>query len=198
VIDDVVPSGSAPVGDALRRAGQYLQTVTDGYFKAVLLATSGAAACAVPNVTADAGPTQWSDSELDAIQAARELHDLNIPVVVISFDNPTHAGVQSYLNALANAGGTGAYYPANDPYALLDSLFPPVDFPMTCSLSLPNPPPDPGNITATLNGELVPRDPARLEGWDLENPTWLTFYGSYCEELLQLKSVSIEIVFGCP
>ncbi len=69
---------------------------------------------------------------------------------------------------------------------------------MTCSLSLRNPPPDPENVTATLNVEVVPRDPDRLEGWDLVDPRLITFFGSYCEELLRLKKLSIEIAFGCP
>jgi hypothetical protein len=194
-IDDSVTSGSAPVGDALRRAGKYLQGINDSYWKGILLVTSGAADCVASNATVDAGSPEWSASALDAVQAVREVQGMFIPVYVLSLDNPANTGAQAYLNALASAGGTGSYY---EPKDFLNALFYPVDFPPTCMISMVNVPPDPDNITVWFNGEIVPRDLADLEGWDYVSPSVIQLYGAYCDKKLTLDSVKLAIVFGCP
>ena len=204
-IDNAVPSGSAPVGDAIRKAGKYLQGVTDDSQKVILLATSGAAACVLSEAGLDAGPPEWSASQLDAVQAILEVHSSGIPVYVLSFDSPANAGAHAYLDALANAGSTTAFYLANDPKVILNDLFPPQELGASCMMSLPQAPPDPENVTVTINGQLVPRDPTQLQGWDYARPDLIVFFGSSCDQLIQLNSVTVEsynvtveIVFGCP
>ena len=197
-IDGTIPSGSAPVGDAIRRAGKYLQGIDDGYWKGILFATSGAADCVASHTTVDAGSPEWSPSALDAVQAIREAQGMFIPVYVLSFDRPANAGTQAYLNALASAGGTGVYYSANEPQDFLNALYYPGDYAPTCMISTVNVPPDPDNITVWFNGEIAPRDPADLEGWDYVSPSMIQLYGSCCDRKLTLDSVKITIVFGCP
>lgn len=194
-IDRSAPSGLAPMGDALRAAGAYLQGLTDGYPKFILLATSGVASCEIGDGGIDAAPPGWSVSEFDAVQAAGDVRHSGIPVYVLSSESPANA--RAFLDALAGAGGTTAHYSVNNPNAILGALFPPQEG-GSCVMSLREAPPEPDKVAVTMNGEPVPRDPGNLEGWNFADPAAIVFYGSYCERLIQLNPMKVEIVFGCP
>ena len=200
-LESTVVSDLAPLGDALRAAGTYLQELTDHSARSILLASSGVATCAIRDARVDAAPPGWSASELDAVQAAGDVHSAGIPVYVLSFDGPANAAntaEQAFLGALASAGGTTNYYSANDKQGLLNSLLPAPDPIVSCVMSLPTAPPDPDHVSVTLTGGLVPRDPTGLEGWNYTSSVAIALFGSYCDKLRRPEDVTVTIVFGCP
>lgn len=54
----------------------------------------------------------------------------------------------------------------------------------TCSFALASTPPEPNNVTVTINGQPVPRSPSHANGRDYSpNSMIITFFGAYCTEI---------------
>ena len=110
------------------------------------------------------------------------------------------------LNDAAVAGGVpkmGAnkFYEANNAAELdaaLQAIAGGVIVP-SCTFQLASAPPDPNNVTVTINGVAVPRSPSHTNGWDyFPNPMTITFFGMYCETIKMGAMTNVAFVYGCP
>ncbi len=69
----------------------------------------------------------------------------------------------------------------------------------TCSFQLQTAPPDPDNVTVTINGMPVPRSPSHGNGWDYHpNAMTITFFGTYCSQIMGGANTDVSFVYGCP
>jgi len=69
----------------------------------------------------------------------------------------------------------------------------------SCSYALDEAPPEPDNVTVTLNGTAVPRSPSHGDGWDYHpDAMTITFFGSYCDSITGGAVAEVSFVYGCP
>jgi hypothetical protein len=181
-------TGSTPTAAAIDAAVAYLKTVEDPNNKAILLATDGLPNCGNPlNFSADGMP--------GATGAAEAARAAGFPVYVIGLgprlDN---------LNSLAEAGGTGSYFPATSTTALnaaLGAITRVVT--STCTIKANAIPIDKDLVTVYVEHDLVAQDES--EGWTFAaaDPTYATvvLHGSHCERVLAGVATEVQLVFGC-
>lgn len=189
------PNGNTPSHLALQGALVYYSSIPvnpDGRY--VLFATDGEPNCMGEDTAAAAAAT------VDAIEA---LHTAGIKTIVLGFGS---FGGGSVLNDAAVAGGMprpGAkkYYEANDAATLgmaLEQIAGGVIQP-SCDFALQSVPPDPNNVTVTINGMPVPRSTAHTNGWDYyPDAMTITFFGQYCTDVMNGASSDVEFLYGCP
>ena len=181
----VTPSSYTPTAAAINAATAYLKTVNDGNSKAVLLATDGE-----PNCGGGQGSTS-SDlpNTLTALSAAKAA---GFPVYVIGI-GPSGAN----LTSMAQAGGTGDYYPATSPQQLSDALTKISTIVGSCSFTAVSPPPDPTLVSVYVDKQLVPQN--TNNGWTFGATTsTVLLTGTYCANVMSGVSTQVEILFGCP
>ena len=161
----------------------------------VLFATDGLPNCkgGDPNMT----------SYPETVAAVTALHAAGIPTYVLGLDSFAN---QTVLNDAAVAGGkaqSGAtkYYSATDPTSLaaaLQAIAGGIVIP-SCTFALQSAPPDPTNVTVTLNGTVVSRSPSHASGWDYyPDAMTITFFGSTCQQIQMGASTNVSFVYGCP
>jgi hypothetical protein len=69
----------------------------------------------------------------------------------------------------------------------------------SCTFQLQSAPPDPNNVTVTVNGQAVPKDSSHANGWDYyPNAMTITFFGSYCQQIQMGASNAVNFIYGCP
>jgi hypothetical protein len=118
-------------------------------------------------------------------------------------------GAEMTLDGLAQAGGVPRaggppfYYPANSGAELEAALAAIGGQIASCTFQLATPPPDPTNIRILLNGVEIPRDPTRMNGWELDGPDAMgnysiTFYGGACNTIQTSTMVDVQAILGCP
>ena len=191
------PGGSTPAHIGLQSALAYYQSIpvnTAGRY--VIFATDGLPNCSMGN------PDVASDTE--TIQAVTALKNAGIPTYVLGFGTlGQNTGV---LDQAAIAGGKAKpgspkFYEANNANDLamaLQAIAGGIIVP-GCSYQLQSVPPDPNNVTVTINGMVVPRSPSHTNGWDYyPNPMTITFFGSYCTQIQSGAITNVSIVYGCP
>jgi hypothetical protein len=161
----------------------------------VLFATDGLPNCGGGN------PDTASDTE--TVAAVTALFNAGIKTYVLGFGQ---FGGSPTLNNAAIAGGVPKpgntkYYEANNAAELdmaLQQIAGGLIVP-SCSFQLASLPPDPDNVTVTLNGMVVPRSPSHTNGWDYHpDPMTFTFFGSYCTQIMQGAMTNVSFVYGCP
>ncbi|MCB9748645.1 MAG: VWA domain-containing protein [Myxococcales bacterium] len=150
---------------------------------AVLLITDGeeSGACANPD-----GPTG---------AAALLAQARPVKTYVVGFSQDVDAGE---LNAVAQAGGTQQYYPADDLQQLEQALQQIAEDVASCEYLLDDVPPNPDDVHVFFNDDPagVARDP--VNGWDYDPETnKVTFYGEACALIQNGQVEDIDIVFGC-
>jgi hypothetical protein len=187
------PSGNTPTAAAITAAAAYVPTVADGYKKAILLATDGA-----PNCNA-AGPLPNNIADLDAtLVAIAATYALGIPVYVVGI-GPSVGN----LDSMAQAGGTGGYYPATSPKMLSDALSAISKIvATTCTFETPMAPPDNSKVWVYVDKTLVAEsaaDGGAADGWTFgaTNST-IVLTGSYCDDMLAGRTTNVQVIFGCP
>jgi hypothetical protein len=146
------------------------------------------------------------DPAAETVAAVTALANAGIKTYVIGFDAGGF-GDDSVLNDSALAGqvpkpgGPPHYYAANSASELqmaLDAIAGGVIIP-SCSFTLASAPPDPDNVTVTLNGMVVPRSTAHTNGWDYyPDAMTITFFGTYCDMIQSGSAVEVSFVYGCP
>jgi hypothetical protein len=105
------------------------------------------------------------------------------------------------LNSLAEAGGTGSYYPATSTDALDTALAKIAKVATsTCVLKANTLPPDKDLVTVYVDAKLVAQDGSNGWTFDPSDPTDSTIVltGTYCESVLAGATAEVQIAFGCP
>jgi hypothetical protein len=182
---------STPTTAALTAATSYLRTVNDSNNKAILLATDG-----LPNCGSGGGGGTGSDDLPGATAASAAARQAGFPVYVIGIGPNL-----SNLEALAQAGGTGNYYPVTSTAALnaaLSSIAQVVA--ATCTFKANTTPPDKDLVYVYVDKRLVNQSDSN--GWifDPSDPTYSTIVltGRVCEDMLAGVTTQVQILFGCP
>jgi hypothetical protein len=191
------PGGNTPAHVALSSALSYYQTIpANPAGRYVLFATDGVPNClgGDPNVASD----------MATVAAVTALKNAGIPTYVLGFGTfGLNTGV---LNDAATAGGkaksgTTKFYEANNASDLamaLQAIAGGIIVP-SCTFQLASLPPDPMNVTVTINGMAVPRSPSHTNGWDYyPNAMTITFFGTYCSQIMMGSTTNVNFIYGCP
>jgi hypothetical protein len=190
------PNGNTPAHVGLTSALTYYNSLpvnTAGRY--VLFATDGLPNCSGGN------PDTASDTE--TVAAVTALFNAGIKTYVLGFGMFGGGGI---LNQAAVAGGVpkaGAtkYYEATSAAELdmaLQAIAGGIIVP-SCSFQLQSAPPDPNNVTVTINGTPVPRSPSHGNGWDYHpNAMTITFFGTYCTQIMGGANTDVSFLYGCP
>ena len=189
-------NGNTPAHIALAGALAYFNTIpvnTAGRY--VVFATDG-----LPNCLNGDGNI---GSRAETVQAVTNLFNAGIKTFVIGFGEFTGNDI---LNQAAVAGGVpkpGAtkFYSANS-QAELDTALGAIAGGLiipSCTFTLASAPPDPNDVTVTINGTAVPRSPSHANGWDYHpNAMSITFFGAYCTEIQNGADSAVSFEYGCP
>lgn len=191
------PGGNTPAHVALASAKTYYQSIPVNMAgRYVLFATDG-----VPNCL---GGDPDAASDTQTVAAVTALYTAGIPTYVLGFG--TFGLPTGVLNNAAIAGGkakpgTTKFYEANNANDLnmaLQAIAGGIIVP-SCSYQLQSAPPDPNNVTVTINGNAVPKSPMHTNGWDYyPNSMTITFFGSYCTQIQGGAMSNVSFVYGCP
>jgi hypothetical protein len=69
----------------------------------------------------------------------------------------------------------------------------------SCVFHLASLPPDPDNVTVTINGTAVPRSTMHTDGWDYyPDAMTITFFGGTCQTIKSGATTNVSFVYGCP
>lgn len=191
------PGGNTPAHVALSSALSYYQSIpVNPAGRYVLFATDG-----LPNCL---GGDPDTASDMATVAAVTALMNAGIPTYVLGFGTfGLNTGV---LNDAAVAGGkaksgTTKFYEANNANDLamaLQAIAGGIIVP-SCTFQLASLPPDPDNVTVTINGVAVPRSPSHTNGWDYHpNAMTITFFGSYCSQIMMGSTTNVAFIYGCP
>jgi hypothetical protein len=180
---------STPTRAVINAAVAYLKKVSDGRKKAILLATDGLPTCD--------GGSSWSTEDLaGAVKAAGAAKTAGFDVYVVGIGPNV-----SNLNKLAQAGGTGGYYPATSTGTLntaLQSIAKAASF--TCTFKANVIPVDKELVSVYVDKTPVAKDDDNGWMFDPTDSTYSTVVltGSYCQAMLAGSTSQVQIVFGCP
>ena len=179
------PNSYTPTASAINVANLYMQTVTDGNSKAILLATDGEPNCGSNQATT----TSDLPNTIAAIQSAA---GAGVPVYVVGIGPST-----TNLDQMAVAGGTTNYYPATSPAELtaaLDKISKIVA--LTCAFQTPQPPQDITQVWVYVDKQLV--DQSVDNGWTFgATPSDIVLTGTTCANVLAGLSSNVQIIQGC-
>ena len=189
-------NGNTPAHLGLAGALAYYNTIpVNPAGRYVLFATDGLPNCLNGDPNTGSGP--------QTLAAVTSLRNAGIKTFVLGFGD---FGGAQLLNDAAVAGGVpqaGAtkYYNVNN-QAQLDAALAAIAGGIivpSCSFALQSVPPDPNNVTVTLNGMPVPRSPSHANGWDYHpNAQTITFFGTYCTQITMGAMTNVSFVYGCP
>ncbi|MEM7606599.1 MAG: vWA domain-containing protein [Myxococcota bacterium] len=196
------PVGGTPTGSALAVARDYLENVPPDRAPFVVLVTDGAPNCnpdpVVPPplcrctspvtercdpVLNDAAPLHCLD-DTSALEEIAGLRAIGVPVFVLGITQ--QGDLADVLDGLALAGGRpraeGArrFYDAQTEAELAEAFDAINDSITNCVFSLSAPPPEPGALRVSINGEAVPV--TAESGWRFanEDQTIITLFGAAC------------------
>jgi hypothetical protein len=181
-----------PTDKVIKVVAGHLKAVTAPLPKYIILVTDGVPSCAA-NLADDPGTT---------ITAIKDAAAAGIPTFVIGVGYDDQG--LGTLDQMAVAGGkprTGMpkFYPAANRAELDDALAAITLAITTCVFPLAIPPLDPEFVGVTVDGQLIPRDPAHAEGWDyLGGGMGVQIFGSACTDLKNGTAMSVGIHYGCP
>jgi hypothetical protein len=198
VIDGAGPPRSklglgTPTDKAIEVAAGHLKALTAPLPRYIILITDGVPTCSALTGGGDPATT------ITAIKAAAAA---GIPTFVIGIgDDPR--GLPT-LDQMAVAGGKPRagmprFYPVAK-RADLDAALAAITLAITnCVFPLAVPPLDPDFVGVTVDGQLIPRDPAHVEGWDYAGTgKAVEIFGSACTDLKNGTALSVGIHYGCP
>ncbi|HEY4060181.1 MAG TPA: vWA domain-containing protein, partial [Kofleriaceae bacterium] len=191
------PNENTPAYLALAGALTYFNQIpVNPAGRYVVFATDGLPNC----LNGVAGNTSINET----IAAVQNLYNAGIKTYVLGFGS-LDATATSTLNSAADAGGlarpgTTHYYEAQN-QAQLDTVLQSIAggiIQPSCSFALQSLPPEPDNVTVTINGTAVPRSQSHANGWDYSpNAQTITFFGSYCTMIENGASTDVSFSYGC-
>jgi hypothetical protein len=190
--------GNTPAHFALQNAlDVYASIPVNPNGRYVLYATDGEPNC-------DEGSSIGADAEVvDAVEA---LYGEDIKTFVLGFGpvfglDVTNLNDAALAGGVPKAGGPPHYYHAEnaaDLEAALEDIAGGIIVP-SCEYELTQLPPDPDDVTVTMDGVPVPRSLSHTDGWDYHPDEWhITFFGSYCDQLIGGSVASVAFTYGCP
>jgi hypothetical protein len=223
-LSTAVPDGGTPTAAALNNAAASLTDLGDPASpKFVVLATDGGPNCnyflsANPDCTCTQAQQQYCCTNhpqqcvfgsacLDdqhTLDVITDLHqNQSIDTFVIGMEGT--AEYVDLLNAMAVAGGqpqqggTTDYYAAADQTQLLAALQAIAVSVISCQIELEVAPEFPDEVNVFLDGNEIPRDPTKTNGWDYTDDTYLTIelYGTYCDQLQDGAEHQLTATFEC-
>jgi hypothetical protein len=178
--------GETPTGFAITAATAYLKTQTDANSKAILLATDGKPNCG------GSPPSVYEEDVTGTTDAVTAALNAGFLVYVVGIGTGTSI---ANLDTLAQAGGTGSYYPAQSSDELTNALTS-ISKAATCTFALAEIPPDPKDVAVYLNKNMVPRDASN--GWSFgANSQTVLLHGSFCEQALSEPAGIVQVLFAC-
>ena len=184
-IASTTPNYNTPTRAAIETAASYLSSLQDGRQKFILLATDGQPNCAVDGEYA-------TSPDLEAtLQAIATAYAAGIKIHVIGV-GPSAGN----LDAMAERGGTGKFYPALSPETLSAALDTIVGAVASCVYTMAATPPDPNNLGVYLDKHLVPQ--SALDGWTLGSNNSVVFNGPTCDAIKAGRYTYVQVLFGCP
>ena len=222
-INTTVPAGGTPTSAALNNAAASLSSLGSLESpKFVILATDGgpncnyflsASPCSCSNATPDYCCTNYPGScffgssclddkgTLDTIKELKGTH--NIDTFVIGL-----AGTDEYkdlLNQMAKdggrpqLGGTTDYYAVADQAQLLTAMQTIAVSVISCQIKLESAPQVPDGVTIYVDGQVVPHDKTKTNGWDYTDDTHMVIelYGAACENIQDGEEHKITATFEC-
>src|SRR5688572_29217004 len=183
-----------------------MQSLTDTNPKYILLATDGEPSCI--NVGPNDGSEGQEEARPYAVTAIAEALAAGFPTFVMGVGTNKDSAVDT-LNAMADAGGrpkpdpnprANLFYLGNSAAELTSALQAIAIDVKTCVFPLTTEPEDPANIAVNVDGEKVPPDDTKMDGWSYNDPdqTVVEVYGSWCEKVKASGSDTVQIIYGCP
>lgn len=187
------PGGNTPAQLGLDAALDHYATIpVNPAGQYVLFATDGE-----PNCTT-------GDAAAETVAAVTALANAGIKTFVLGFGggfSDDSVLEDSAIAGLVPRPTSPRYYAANSAAELamvLETISGGIIVP-SCSYALDSVPPEPDNVTVTLNGTTVPRSTSHTNGWDYHpDAMTITFFGSYCEQIEGGTVAEVSFVYGCP
>ena len=108
--------------------------------------------------------------------------------------------ITGLLDAMAVAGGTaidGKHFPVSNEAELVETLYTITGNLVPCVYDLQNLAPTSENVEVRVDGNDVPRDDDRENGWELLGPDRLAFFGAACDTLRDGNPHQIEAFISC-
>jgi hypothetical protein len=190
-----------PTGDAIKAAVTYLKTLSDANPKFILLATDGEPSCAGTSKDSTAARPY-------AVQAVADAATAGFKTFVVGVAT-TKASATQALNDMAVAGQMARadsnplatkFYLASTKDELVQSLKVITGQVSSCVFDLTKAPIAPDNIAVHVNNAKAPQDKTHTDGWDYTTAdfTQIEVFGSWCEQIKNATSNTVNFVFGCP
>ena len=184
-ITSTTPGNHTPTAAGITAATAYLNGLSDGNPKVILLATDGEPNCA--NNGKDEN-TKDPDGTKKAIDAAFKA---GIKTYVIGIGPST-----GNLDDFAAAGQTDKHFPATSPQALNDALNAIGAAVISCSFTLSNTPADMNTVAVYVNKNLVEKDDT--DGWSFgPDMKTIELNGATCEKIKTERASAVQLLFGC-
>jgi hypothetical protein len=192
VLDAAKPQGATPTAGALREAKRVLVDDPAGLpdFQAtpayVLLVSDGEPTC--QNLKTGVREPETTLAALDVLRAAA------VPTYVVGYGISASSGPGQTMDAMAQHGGTGHFYPAEGETELVAALTEITQSVVSCDFALENDPPRGDEyIHVTIDGEDVsPGD----QGWTRAERV-VRLRGAACDKLRDGGTHALEIVVEC-
>jgi hypothetical protein len=180
----IAPAGETPTAAAILATTAYLETQADTNSKVILLATDGD-----PNCGGEV-PSVYNEDMEGTTAAIKQARNAGFLVYVIGM------GKVGNLEALAQAGGSGSYYPAQSPEEINKALAS-ISKAATCTFALVSMPSDPTGVAVYLDKMTIPQDAA--DGWTFgANAQTVLLHGSSCDRTLSDPASVVQVLFlGC-
>ncbi len=189
-------NGNTPAHLGLQAALAHYNSITPNPAgRYVLFATDGE-----PNCAADA-----ATAATQTVAAVTALANAGIKTYVLGFGggfvDDSVLNNAAVAGQVPRAGGPPHYYAANSAAelnAVLDQIAGGIIVP-SCSYALASVPPNPDDVTVTLDGMVVPRSTQHTNGWDYHpDAMTITFFGTYCAQIMSGAIANVSFVYGCP
>jgi hypothetical protein len=158
--------------------------VSNSNSKVILLATDGNPNCG------SAAPSVYEVDVEGTTVAITQARDAGYLVYVIGI------GQVENLEAFAEAGGTGSYYPGQSPAQMSQALAA-ISRAAGCTFAIDSTPSDPSSVGVYLDRTIVPKEASN--GWTFgASPRAIVLHGSSCDRTLADPTSVVQVLFlGC-
>lgn len=201
------PLGGTPTALSLKQAGDYLLRTFETGPHYLLLATDGWPGCngSLNPQTCPCPPEAVcgiiSDNCLDDVRTAStvlQLREQGVYTFVVGI--PGTEEITDLLDAMAVAGGTavdGHHYPVTNEADLIGALRSITADLIPCVYDLSAPVSTPQWVEVRIDGNTIPQDPTRQNGWALLDADRLALFGEACDAMRDGSAHQLEAYVDC-